>query len=34
MADLETFRSETAAWLDANAPEFAKTPFKDTSAGL
>jgi alkylation response protein AidB-like acyl-CoA dehydrogenase len=30
MADLETFRSETAAWLDANAPEFAKTPFKDT----
>ncbi len=29
MSELENFRKETGEWLDANAPEFAKKPYKD-----
>lgn len=29
MADLETFRSETRAWLEANCPESMRTPMPD-----
>ena len=30
MSELENFRKETGEWLDANAPEFAKKPYKDS----
>ncbi len=30
MSALEIFRTETGEWLDANAPEFAKKPYKDS----